>query len=354
MPPKKRVTVMRDVAQLAGVSHQTVSRVLNEHPNVKAETRTRVLEAMKSLNYRRNLAARALVTKRSHLVGLIGFETARFGPAALLDGVEEAARAAGYLVSIATIRTREHREVVDAVHRLAQHGVDGIIAATPQPAVTSGILQARSGLPVVAIGGTHDPAADSTVRGDNVNGARLATRHLLDLGHHTVHHVAGPQDWPEAQERVAGWRDVLATAGVPIPAVEFGAWTSEWGHRRGRDLACDPAVTAIFCASDRIALGVLRALHEAGRKIPEDVSVVGCDDLPDAGNFLPPLTTVRQDFAEVGRRSFALLLERMSDQDEAASATHLVVAPELVVRASTAPPAAGRLPRLWGPGQPGS
>lgn len=338
MPSKKRVTVMRDVAKLAGVSHQTVSRVLNEHPNVKQETRTRVLEAMQSLNYRRNLAARTLVTRRSHTLGLIGFETTLFGPASMLYGIEDAARTAGYLVSIATVRNLERREVLDAVDRLSQHAVDGIIAIAPKPAVTNGLLQAPSGLYCVAVGGAGDPDAVPTVRIDNAAGARLATRHLLDLGHRTVHHVAGPHDWPEAQERVMGWRDTLYEAGAPVPPVTFDSWNAEWGHRRGQELARDRSVTAIFCANDRIALGVLRALHEAGRKVPEEVSVVGFDDMPDSGFFMPPLTTVRQDFAEMGRRSLTLLLEHMSDAEDPGPPAHIVVSPELVVRGSTAPP----------------
>ncbi|ROP27836.1 LacI family transcriptional regulator [Couchioplanes caeruleus] len=339
MPSKKRVTVMRDVAKLAGVSHQTVSRVLNDHPNVREETRTRVLEAMESLNYRRNLAARTLVTRRSHTLGLIGFETTLFGPASLLYGIEDAARTAGYLVSIATIRTLERREVLEAVDRLSQHAVDGIIAIAPKPSVTTGLLQAPPGLYCVAVGGAGDTDAVPTVRVDNAAGARLATRHLLDLGHRTVHHVGGPHDWPEAQERATGWRDTLNEAGAPVPAVEFDSWNAAWGHRRGRELARDPQVTAVFCANDRIALGVLRALHEAGRKVPEEVSVVGFDDMPDSGYFLPPLTTVHQDFAEIGRRSLALLLEHMTDEEDSAPPAHLVVPPDLVVRASTAPPA---------------
>ncbi|BCJ48879.1 LacI family transcriptional regulator [Actinoplanes sp. NBRC 14428] len=329
---------MRDVAKLAGVSHQTVSRVLNEHPNVKQETRTRVLEAMQSLNYRRNLAARTLVTRRSHTLGLIGFETTLFGPASMLHGIEDAARTAGYLVSIATVRNLERGEVLDAVDRLSQHAVDGIIAIAPKPAVTNGLLQAPAGLYCVAVGGAGDPDAVPTVRIDNAAGSRAATRHLLELGHRTVHHVGGPHDWPEAQERVQGWRDTLYEAGAPVPPVGFGSWNAEWGHRQGQELARDPGVTAIFCANDRIALGVLRALHEAGRRVPEEVSVVGFDDMPDSGYFLPPLTTVRQDFAEMGRRSLTLLLEHMAGGEDAGPPAHIVVSPELVVRGSTAPP----------------
>ncbi len=336
---RARGTIMRDVAKLAGVSHQTVSRVLNDHPHVRPETRLRVLEAMRSLNYRRNLAARTLVTRQSHTLGIIGFETTLFGPASLLYGIENAAREAGYLVSVATVRSLERRPVLEAVDRLSQHAVDGIIAIAPKAAVTSALAQAPADLRRVAVGGgaAAGGTGDATpaVRIDNAGGARMATRHLLDLGHATVHHVAGPADWPEAAERIRGWRDTLAEAGADAPAVDPRWWNARSGYEQGRRLARDPAVTAIFCANDRIALGVLRALHEAGRRVPAEVSVVGFDDMPDSGYFLPPLTTVRQDFGELGRRSLALLLEHMTASADAPPPDRVLVTPQLVVRASS-------------------
>ncbi|GGL07272.1 LacI family DNA-binding transcriptional regulator [Mangrovihabitans endophyticus] len=329
---------MRDVAKLAGVSHQTVSRVLNEHPNVRQETRLRVLEAMRSLNYRRNLAARTLVTRQSHTLGIIGFETTLFGPASMLYGIESAAREAGYLVSVATVRTLDRASVLDAVDRLTQHAVDGIIAIAPKQAVTNALMQVPPDVLCVTVGGGGDADAVPAVRIDNEGGARLATRHLLDLGHATVHHAAGPADWPEAHERVEGWRSTLYAAGAVVPPVEFGWWDAASGYERGQALAADPSVTAVFCANDRIALGVLRALHEAGRKVPEEVSVVGFDDMPDSGFFLPPLTTVSQHFGELGRRSLGLLLEQMETPAEQRLPSEIVVPPALEVRASSAPP----------------
>ncbi|MFC3741649.1 LacI family DNA-binding transcriptional regulator [Paractinoplanes deccanensis] len=329
---------MRDVAKLAGVSHQTVSRVLNNHPNVRQETRLRVLDAMESLNYRRNLAARTLVTRQSHTLGIIGFETTLFGPASLLYAIESAARDAGYMVSIASVRDLERRHVVEAVDRLTQHAVDGVIAIAPKLAVTNALAQVPPGLRRVAVGGAGESDAAPAVGIDNAAGARLATQHLLDLGHATVHHAAGPADWPEAHERIEGWRSTLYAAGAVVPPVEPGWWDAESGYERGRQLAADPRVTAIFCANDRIALGVLRALHEAGRRVPEDVSIVGFDDMPDAGYFLPPLTTVRQDFGELGRRALALLLEHMAGDSAAQPPHRILVMPHLVARASSAPP----------------
>lgn len=339
---RQRGSVMRDVARLAGVSHQTVSRVLNDHPNVRQETRLRVLEAMRALNYRRNLAARTLVTRRSHTLGIIGFETTLFGPASMLYGIEDAARRAGYFVSVATVPNLDRQSILDAIDRLCQQSVEGIVAIAPKPTVTNALLQVPAGLASVGVGGAVDDDAVPTVRIDNADGARLATQHLLDLGHATVHHVAGPPDWPEAHERIEGWRRTLYAAGAIVPPVEPGAWTARSGYEQGRLLAADPSVTAIFCGNDQIALGVLRALHEAGRRVPEQVSVVGFDDTPDSEYFIPPLTTVRQDFAELGRRSLTVLLHQIDQQHDAAPPDHVVLAPELVARASTASPGRAR------------
>jgi DNA-binding LacI/PurR family transcriptional regulator len=336
---------MRDVARLAGVSHQTVSRVLNDLPNVSAPTRERVLDAVRVLNYRRNLAARTLVTSRSRTIGLIGYETTLAGPASMIYGIEKAAREAGYYVSIATIRSLDRNAVLDAVEQLCAQAVEGIIAIAPKNSVADALTQVPPGTPAVAVGGADDGYVP-ILRVDNVRGAGLATRHLLDLGHPTVHHVPGPADWPEARDRIDGWRQVLHALGAPVPPIEPGDWSARSGYLRGQRLAADPAVTAVFAGNDHIALGVLRAFHEAGRPVPGQVSVVGFDDMPEAGYFLPPLTTVHQDFAELGRRSVGLLVALLSGPggpggsgvsggsgpDATVGPAHL--SPYLVVRAS--------------------
>lgn len=330
----QRGSVMRDVARLAGVSHQTVSRVLNGHPNVRGETRDKVLRAMRKLNYRRNVAATTLATRRSHTLGVVGFETTLFGPASILYGVAGAARAAGYFVSVVTVRSLDRESVLEAIDRLCQQAVEGIIAIAPKHAVHHALAHAPAGLARVALGGAGEFGVP-TVRVDNAAGAALATRYLLDLGHATVHHLAGPTDWPEARERVEGWRDTLHAAGRAVPAVTHSEWSASSGYERGGALAADPSVTAILCGNDQIALGVLRALHEAGRKVPEEVSVVGFDDIPEAGYFSPPLTTVRQDFAELGRRGMDLFLGQI--QDGVAGHPDIVLAPELRERSSAGP-----------------
>ncbi|GGM38770.1 LacI family transcriptional regulator [Dactylosporangium sucinum] len=329
-PPLRKVG-MRDVARLAGVSHQTVSRVLNNLPNVSPATRGRVLDAVRVLNYRRNLAARTLVTARSRTIGLIGFETTLAGPASMIYGIEKAAREAGYYVSIATVRSLDRHSVLDAVEQLCAQAVEGIIAIAPKNSVADALTQVPAGTPAVGVGGADDGSVPM-LRVDNVRGASLATRHLLELGHATVHHVPGPADWPEARDRIDGWRQTLHAAGASVPRVEPGDWSARSGYLRGQRLAVDPAVTAVFCGNDHIALGVLRAFHEAGRRVPGEVSVVGFDDTPESGYFLPPLTTVHQDFAELGRRSVELLIGQLSGAPAPAGPVHL--APHLVVRAS--------------------
>jgi DNA-binding LacI/PurR family transcriptional regulator len=330
---RPRGSIMRDVARLAGVSHQTVSRVLNDHPSVRQETRAKVLDAMRALNYRRNLAARTLATRRSGMLGIIGYETTLYGPASMLYGIEDAARAAGYFVSVVTVRVLDRQSVLEAVDRLCAQAVEGIVAIAPKESVATALAQVPAGLACVGVGGAGE-ASVPVVRIDNAAGATLATQHLLDLGHATVHHVGGPGDWPEARERVEGWRAALYANGRIVPPVEHRAWTPEAGYEAGRALAADPSVTAIFCANDPIALGVLRALHEAGRRVPDEVSVAGFDDVPEAGYFLPPLTTVRQDFAELGRRSLDMLLAQL----DGAEVGPVVLPPALVLRASTASP----------------
>jgi DNA-binding LacI/PurR family transcriptional regulator len=326
---------MSDVARLAGVSHQTVSRVINDSEHVRTETRERVLVAMRQLDYRPNSVARALVTGRSKTLGVVSFDTTLHGPASTLFGIEQAAHEAGYFITIVSLKALDRPSVLDAVERLRIQGVDGILVIAPQEGAARALVQAPVGIPLVAVeAGPADGVPVAAV--DQFAGAASATRHLLELGHRTVWHIAGPGDWLEAQQRIAGWRTTLQAAGAEVPPPLAGDWSPRSGYERGRELAADPAVTAIFVANDQMALGALRALHEAGRAIPGDVSVVGFDDIPEAPFFTPPLTTVRQDFDEMGRRSLRLLLETMESSDDAPP--HFEVTPELIVRASTAAP----------------
>jgi DNA-binding LacI/PurR family transcriptional regulator len=232
--------------------------------------------------------------------------------------------------------------VRDAVERLRRQGVDGILVIAPRIGAADALLDLPAGVPLVAVeGGPGD--AVPLVAVDHVTGASIATRHLLDLGHRTVWHIAGPADWMEAQQRIEGWRAALLHAGSEVPAPLIGDWSPRSGYELGHRLAQDRGITAVFVANDQMALGVLRALHEAGRDIPAEMSIVGFDDIPEAPYLMPPLTTVRQDFGEMGRRSLGLLLEVMAG--DGGHRPGETVTPELIVRASTAPaPAATRGP----------
>lgn len=327
---------MRDVAQLAGVSHMTVSRVLNENGNVRPQTRARVLEAVRQLGYRPNSAARTLATRRSNTVGIVALDTTLYGPTSMVFGIERAARAAGFFVSVATITAPTRRSLLGAVRHLEEQRVEGLVAIVPRDAGATVLRSIDPSLPVVAIGNI-DVENVSSVGVDNVAGAFLVTQHLLSLGHETVHHVAGPPGWREATERTEGWREALQSAGAPVPLRRIGDWSPRSGYAVGRDLAADRDVTAIFCANDHMAIGVLRALSEAGRRVPDDVSVAGFDDIPEAGFLIPPLSTVRQDFAALGHHCLRVLRE-LASQPGVDQPIRVMLKPELQVRGSCAPP----------------
>jgi DNA-binding LacI/PurR family transcriptional regulator len=332
---RRRTAVMADVAKLAGVSHQTVSRVINDSTHVRPETRRRVLAAMRQLDYRPNPAARALVTGRSRTLGVVSFDTTLYGPASTLFAIEQAAHAAGYFISIVSLQALDRVSVLGAIERLRVQGVDGILVISPQEGAAEALLNLPADVPLVAV--EAGPAgAVPVVAVDQFGGAQSATQLLLDLGHRAVWHIAGPRDWLEAQQRVEGWRAAVEAAGAEAPPVLTGDWSPRSGYQLGERLADDPSVTAVFVANDQMALGLLRALHERDRRIPESISVVGFDDIPEAQYFTPPLTTVRQDFAEMGRSSLRLLLDAI--HGSGTPAARLTVAPELVVRRSTGPP----------------
>ncbi len=329
-----RPPVMADVARLAGVSHQTVSRVLNGHPNVRPPTRDKVLAAIRELAYRPNAAARTLVTRRTHTLGVISFDTMLYGPASMLYGFERAAHDS-YFVSIVSLPALDRRSMLDAVDRFLGQGVEGIIVIATQDTAVAALAHVPTKVPLVAVGcGTRAPVTSVAI--DNEAGAFAATRYLLSLGHRTVHHVAGTSSHLDAQERVDGWRRALEKAGAPQLGVLVGDWSAESGYEMGRQLATDPELTAVFCGNDTMALGVMRALAERGLRVPRDVSIVGFDNIPDAGFYTPPLSTVRQDFGEVGRRALSTLIDRMSGAIEAGPRVR--IAPELIIRASAAGP----------------
>ncbi|WP_225753393.1 LacI family DNA-binding transcriptional regulator [Actinotalea sp. Marseille-Q4924] len=327
--------VMMDVARLAGVSQKTVSRVINDAPNVRDDVRRRVTEAIEQLGYRPNAAARALVTQRTRVLGIVTPGTALYGPSAQLVGVERAAWEAGYSVVIASTVDPSAKELERAVRQLLDHGVDGLVLASPvvSPS-TAGLHLSLNGVPAVCLD-PFDDGACPAIMPDQRTGSRAVVEHLLGLGHETVWHVAGPTAWYSAAERLAAWREALVEAGAPVNEPLAGDWSPHSGYEAGLLLADRPDVTAVFAANDHMAMGVMRAFFERGRSIPEDVSVVGFDDVPEAEYLLVPLSTVRQDFGEIARQALSTLLAALEGGEATPGVTSVPV--ELVPRASSGP-----------------
>ena len=323
---------MADVAKEAGVSHQTVSRVLNDSPLVREDTRTRVLAAIERLGYRRNMVARMLATNRSRRIGMVSAHLVLYGPGMISAGVQEAGHAAGYEVSLVGLPAFSADSLRDAVDRLLDQAVEALVIAVAHREALTATRALNLSIPVVLAQGVS--VGQSMAAGiDQHAGALRATEHLLDLGHLHVAHVTGPLDWVEAGQRREGWRDAHTRRGQ-LPGPELtGDWSAQSGFEAGLLIADDPATTAVFAANDAMALGVLKALHQRGRRIPEDISVVGFDDMPEAAYFWPALTTVRQDFTALGTRAVELALRALGGEHEPADD---LVQPKLVVRASTA------------------
>jgi DNA-binding LacI/PurR family transcriptional regulator len=235
---------------------------------------------------------------------VVSFDTTLFGPASTLYAIERAAHDAGYFITIVSLEALDRASVLSAVERLRMQGVDGVLVIAPLEGSREALVALPRDAPLVVVeAGPADTLPVVAV--DQIAGATFATQHLLDLGHPTVAHIAGPPDFLEAELRIEGWRAALAAAGAEAPPVLAGDWSPRSGYELGQRLLRDGPPSAVFVANDQMALGALRALHEAGTEIPRQVSVVGFDDIPEAQYFTPPLTTVRQDFAEIGRRSLA-------------------------------------------------
>ncbi|WP_200300986.1 LacI family DNA-binding transcriptional regulator [Streptomyces adelaidensis] len=342
-----------DVARLAGVSQKTVSRVFNDEPYVSAEVRRRVLEATERLGYRRNSAARALASGRTRSIGVVTLGTALYGPASLLMGVERVVRDTGYALRVVNTMEGDPAGIAGAVSSLLDQGVDGIVISEPidedadhartgSAGSIEGIREVsplRLDVPVLVLGAPPPVTAPTVLTAGNGADpmARTATEHLLDLGHMTVHHLAGPQRWYAARDRLEGWRRTLAARGRDVPPAVEGDWSAASGYRAGRELAEAGDVTAVSAANDDMAIGLIRALTEAGRRVPEDVSVIGFDDVPVAAYVTPPLTTVRQPFDAVAQEGLKRLVHAIENPDaDPMPTTDPPV--DLVVRASTAPP----------------
>jgi DNA-binding LacI/PurR family transcriptional regulator len=332
--PRTASPTIFDVARLAGVSHQTVSRVINNHSSVRESTRERVRQAVEQLRYRPNAAARAMVGARSRNIGLITTGSSDYGPTSTVLGLLSAARAADYSISLATAVDTEPESVQAAVELVLGQHVEALVVVASRGRFLDALAGLSLRIPVVVLessGRTTRPSLSI----DQYAGARIATEHLIALGHREIAHVAGPADAMDATERLRGWRDTMAEHGLVARQPLEGDWTPGSGYRIGAALTRrEPGFTALFVANDQMSLGCIHALAEAGIRVPEDVSIVGFDDIPEAAHFAPPLTTMRQDFRQLGTDTLTTVLDVVEDRwVEPVSR----LTPTLVVRRSTSP-----------------
>jgi len=328
-PP--RTANIFDVARLAGVSHQTVSRVLNGLPNVRPATKERVEQAIAQLRYSPSPAARALVTRRTRTIGLITPGISDYGPVSIAMHFNLAARVERYSVETVSTVDSDPETVRQAVDGLLRQRVDAIVAVVTDFGVLELIRGLDVTIPLVASASTPR-RSPRVVSIDQYRGARAAVRHLAELGHTRIHHLTGPSSAPDATERIRGWRDELAEHRLDAPEPLRGNWTAESGYTVGLTADLEPGC-AVFASNDLSALGLLSGLRERGMRVPTDVSVVGFDDVPEAAFFYPPLTTVRQDFAALGRQLMQKVLLSLEEGETNAMDTPLPT--ELIVRAST-------------------
>ena len=331
--PSGQHVSIRDVARVAGVSRQTVSRVINSHPSLRPETRLRVQAVIDELHYRPNLVARALGSQRSRTIGVLASQRSQYGPSAAILGIERAAQEAGYLVNTTNLSSSADPEVIrEALTLQVDHMVDGIVIIAPQTQTLDLLDELATDVPYVMLH-SRESGDPHELFVDQLAGARVATRHLIELGHRDIVHLAGPQEWIEADVRMRGFLTEMVDADMPVRAPILGDWTAAFGHFAGCELARTRDFTAVFSSNDQMALGLIHAFRSVGWDVPGDVSVVGFDDIPDAAHFWPPLTTVRQDFEELGRRC----VERLLHPTAPASLRPQLLQPQLVVRESTAP-----------------
>lgn len=340
MIESKKAATINDVAQKAGVSYQTVSRVINNHPSVREETRKRVMEVIRSLKYQPSSVARSLVTKRSNLIGVVSFGTLHFGPAQMLSNIEQAARTRGYHLSISSIAALTRGELEQAVNTLRRQRVDGILIIEPLLGAETDFLKEQSAvIPIVLV--DANPSAGLPCSSiDQHSGGRLGAEHLLRLGHRRIALICGPQQWNDARLRQQGWLSALREAQIKPVAQAFGDWSAASGYAAARALLAQKPFSGLLVANDQMALGAYRALREAGLKVPREVSVVGFDNLPESEYFDPPLSTIEQDFPSLGQTSLTQLLSLIEAPKTTASMQ--VIPPKLVVRASTAKPKEAR------------
>ncbi|MDR5700894.1 LacI family DNA-binding transcriptional regulator [Agromyces aerolatus] len=333
-PDVRRVGVrasMHDVAARAGVSHMTVSRVLNGHPRIRDETRARVLKAVEETGYIRSSIARAMRTNRSMRLGVLIDGPWQHGPNNTLRAFERVAQTRGYSVNALSLEPGKdiHADVLE----LVLQGVDGLCVIAPRPSLLERIRKFAVGLPVLVIKDETDEGM-VIVSFDQSAGATSAVEHLIGLGHRTILHLSGAPDSYDSLIRSLAWRAALERAGLSVREPLAGDWSPDSGYTSARDYDLGDA-TAIFVSNDHMAMGAIHALHERGIRVPQDMSIVGFDDIPESRHYLPALTTVRQDFQLLGAAAADDLLLAVEGRYESERPR---LKTELIVRDSTAPP----------------
>ena len=340
-----QVTITQ-VALEAGVSTQTVSRVINNRPDVSPETRQRVQEIIQRLGYQPNAIARSLIRRRSHTLGVVATGLEYYGPSRTVVGIEQRANELGYSLLLNLLHQPETDNVERLLLGLLARQVDGIIWAVPEIGNNRAWLPRKlshMSAPVIFL--SMQPQANlSVVAVDNWHGGRLATEHLLSQGYRRIGHITGPLDWWEARERRRGWADALTAAGLAAEAscVVEGNWSTGSGERGLRQLLeqC-PDIEAVFAGNDQMALGVLQAARRLGRRVPEGLAVVGFDDIPEAAYFWPTLTTVRQELIDLGGTAVQKLAEMIEAKQQGTLEIQpeiVLLQPQLVVRESSTAP----------------
>jgi len=339
---KKRITI-RDVAATAGVSHQTVSRVLNDRPDVAENTRQHVLQIIEELEYQPSAIARSLTQQRTLTLGVVTAGLDYAGPSRTLNGITEQAERMGYSLLLKELPRFDTQDLEPLLKSLLTRRIDGIIWAVAEVGDNRAWLQEQLGrlsAPIVFLTMRARPGV-SIVAVDNYAGGRMATEHLLEQGHRNIGHITGPLDWWEARQRKAGWRDALQVAGVPEADLhsEEGDWSSASGERAiGRLLANYPEMDAVFVGNDQMALSVLQMACRRGIEVPQDLAVVGFDGLPETAHYWPPLTTVYQDQQLLGRTAVEELIRMIESDEKSGNGTKhkaILLQPELIVRASS-------------------
>jgi len=328
--PKK--STMLDVAREAGVSYQTVSRVINNHPSVAQKTRERVLQVIKRLNYRPSKVARSLATRQSKSLAVITYGMQYYGPLQMVVNMEHAAKSAGYDLVYANINPGNNDDVTTVIENIERWAIDGLLLIAPvQSNEYNKLVKQFRHLPLLQFDIT--PGADvPSVIIDQYGGCYEITQYLLRLQHRRLCEISGPKNWYGAMARHAGFLQALADSQLRPIAVREGDWTPQSGYRITQSLLEHDDFTGLVVANDQMALGAIRAIHEAGLRVPDDISVVGFDDIPEANYFTPPLTTVHQDFSELGRQGVAYLLDMIVHADF--TGKQRVIAPQIIIRDS--------------------